>query len=85
MFFNEKFHMGDLVHAKSDLHSDGHIPNTREGELIVPKGRRGVVIRIGHAEHDPSVDIYLVQFENEQRELGPIIGCLASELMQPAA
>jgi len=74
MMFSEYFQVGDLVYASADLLSDGHVPDTAAGDILVPKHTRGMVIEIGH--------VYLVRFEGADRELGPALGCLKEELTQ---
>lgn len=84
MIFEERFVAGDLVYAARELCSDGHIPGTTEGEVLVPAGTRGMVMRVGHLENQPDSVIYLVCFEDEQKELGSPLGCLPHELTQTA-
>jgi nitrogen fixation protein NifZ len=88
------FQMGDLVYSVQDLYNDpveetgeSAIPGATVGELLVSSGIRGVVVNVGHAEADPSQDIYLVSFEmDEAGTLSAPVGCLAEELShEPAA
>jgi len=80
--FAERFQEGDLVYALDDLFSDGAIPDTAEGDLLAPKGTRGMVVRVGHLETEPEVPVYLVRFEDPSGELGPPLGCVTEELTQ---
>jgi hypothetical protein len=82
MMFSEYFQVGDLVYASADLLSDGHVPDTADGDMLVPKHTRGMVVEIGHVESRPDTNIYLVRFEGADRELGPALGCLKEELTQ---
>lgn len=80
--FEERFEPGDMVYARGDLLSDGHVPGTHDGEVLVPRGARGMVVQVGHVETSPEVRVYLVRFEDDKRELGDALGCLADELTQ---
>jgi len=82
MIFMERFQEGDLVYARQDLHSDGEVPGTDEGERLVHEGTRGMVVKVGHVEAEPETTVYLVRFEGVDRELGPPIGCLTEDLTQ---
>lgn len=82
MHFAEHFQEGDMVYANTDLLSDGQVPGTQEGELLARRGTRGMVVKVGYIEASPEVDVYLVRFEDEQQELGPVLGCLGTELTQ---
>ena len=83
-----QFNLGDLVYAAFDLHNDpldesgeGGVPGIAADELLAAGGTRGVVVNIGHAEADPTQDIYLVRFETgPEGNLAEPIGCLAEEL-----
>lgn len=81
----EEYHFqpGDMVLARAAIVSDGHVPDYAEGEPIASEGSRGMVVKVGHVEAQPDVAIYLVQFEVAPGELGPPVGCLASELSAP--
>ena len=82
----EHFDIGDLVFAAEDIINDGGMPGCEESGLIAPAGTRGVVVHYGHAELDPSKEIYLVRFESgAEGELGNPVGCLPEELSQPEA
>lgn len=80
----EQFDIGDLVYAAEDIINDGGLPGCDEEGLIAPAGTRGVVVHFGHAELDPSKEIYLVRFESGPGgELSNPVGCLPEELTQP--
>ena len=85
MIFQERFQSGDLVYAARDLASDGEVPGTAEGEVLVPAGTRGMVVRVGHLENQPETSIYLVQFEDNEKNLGSPLGCLTEEITQRLA
>lgn len=78
--FSERFQTGDMVFARHDLHSDGQVPDTQEGELLVAEGARGMVIRVGTLESQPETAIYLVRFEDAAGDLGAPLGCLTDEI-----
>lgn len=83
-----RFEMGDLVYSAQDLYNDpveetgeSAIPGASVDELLVSAGIRGVVVNVGHAESDPSRDIYLVRFEMDAAgTLSAPVGCLGEEL-----
>jgi nitrogen fixation protein NifZ len=83
-----QFNMGDLVYAAIDLHNDpmeetgeSGIPGLAANQLLAAAGTRGVVVNVGHAEADPTQDIYLVRFETgPDATLAEAIGCLADEI-----
>ncbi len=83
-----QYNLGDLVYATIDLHNDpldetgaGGVPGIAANELLAAGGTRGVVVNIGHAEADPTQDIYLVRFETGPNgNLADPIGCLAEEI-----
>jgi nitrogen fixation protein NifZ len=80
--FSERFQQGDLVYALRDLVSDGMVPETQAGDVLVPAGTRGMVVQVGSVEDHPEIAVYLVRFEGSDRELGPALGCLTEELTQ---
>ena len=82
--FAENFLQGDMVYAQRDLLSDGQIPGTLDGQLLVPTGTRGVVVRVGHLEAEPEVAVYMVCFEDGEGKLGEPLGCTTEELTQKA-
>jgi len=83
-----QYNLGDLVYAAIDLHNDpldetgeSAIPGVAANELLAAAGTRGVVVNVGHAEADPTQDIYLVRFETgPDATLAEPIGCLAEEI-----
>jgi nitrogen fixation protein NifZ len=82
-----RYAIGDLVFAASDILNDGGMPGMMEDDgLIAPAGSRGVIVRCGVAELDQRQEIYLVRFEDvADGQLGPPVGCLPEELVQPSA
>lgn len=84
----EKFDMGEMVFAATDLYNDelaedgsSLIPDVEPNALIAAVGARGVVVNVGHVADLPKQDIYLVRFETgEEKTLGVPIGCLPEEL-----
>lgn len=82
------YNLGDMVIATIDLRNDpldesgeSAIPGIAADALLAAAGTRGVVVNIGHAEADPSQDIYLVRFETGlDGNLAEPIGCLAEEI-----
>lgn len=81
---NDSFRPGEVVFAQRSLHNDGSLPGFPEGALLVEAGARGVVVKCGHVEHAPDVEVVLVRFETEGQVLGAPIGCFADELSQTA-
>lgn len=83
-----RYNLGDLVYASVDLRNaplqetgESGIPGVAVDELLAAAGTRGVVVNIGHAEADPTQDIYLVRFETAvDGNLAEPIGCLADEI-----
>jgi nitrogen fixation protein NifZ len=82
-----QYDIGDLVFAAGDIRNDGGMPGMADAEgLIATAGTRGVVVHYGHAELDPTQEIYLVRFENgPDGLLGDPVGCLPDELTQDIA
>ena len=76
-----ELYVGDVVFAAKDLLNDGTHPTSGEGALLAPHGARGVVVRIGHPEDQPDLELFLVRFENALGALGPPIGCWPDELL----
>lgn len=84
----QKFDMGDMVFAATDLFNDelaedgaSLIPDIEPNALIAAAGTRGVVVNVGHVADLPKQDIYLVRFEaGEEKTLGVPIGCMPEEL-----
>jgi nitrogen fixation protein NifZ len=52
--------------------------------MLAPEGSRGVIIRKGHLEDDPDRTLFLVRFEDEEKNLGPAIGAWPEELRAEA-
>ncbi len=81
-----QYEIGEMVFALSDIVNDGGMPGVDEEGLIAPAGARGVVVHFGHAELDPSQEIYLVRFESGPDDtLGNPVGVLPEELTQRPA
>lgn len=76
----EQLQPGDIIFAATDILNDGSVPDMREGALIAAAGCRGVLINTGHLEEDENRDIYLVRFEDADKELMPPVGCWPEEL-----
>jgi nitrogen fixation protein NifZ len=76
---------GDVIYAATTLHNDGGVPGMEGEALLARPGTRGVLINIGHPEEDPNETIYLVRFEDEQKNLGLPVGCLPEELTDDPA
>ena len=64
----------------SRILNDGSIPTLEQAALIAVPGTRGVVVNIGHLEEVPQQALFLVRFEDAQRNLGPPTGCWPEEL-----
>ena len=72
--------IGDMVYAAHTIVDDGSMPNTEDGEVLAPAGRRGVITLIGHLEEQPERTVFLVRFEDEQLNLGEPVGCWEEDL-----
>jgi nitrogen fixation protein NifZ len=78
-----QYEIGELVFAAQDIVNDGGMPGVDDEGLIAPAGAKGVVVQFGHAELDPSQEIYLVRFETgPDSALGNPVGVLPEELTQ---
>jgi len=78
-----QYEIGELVFAAQDIVNDGGMPGVDEEGVIAPAGTKGVVVQFGHAELDPSQEIYLVRFETgPEGTLGNPVGVLPEELTQ---
>lgn len=71
---------GDMVYAATAIYNDGGLPEVAEDALLAAAGARGVLVRKGHLEEDETRGVFLVRFEDADRNLGPPIGCYAEEL-----
>lgn len=71
---------GDIVYAAKTIKNDGSVPDLAVDALIAEIGTRGVIINTGHLEDDPSRELMLVRFEDENNELGPAVGVWFEEL-----
>jgi nitrogen fixation protein NifZ len=74
---------GDIVYAKTTLYNDeGSIPELPADAVIAEAGTRGVILNIGHLEEQPDAELYLVRFEQKDKnnDLGPPTGCWPEEL-----
>ena len=76
----EQLSPGDLVYAASHIYNDGGIPEIPADALLATPGTRGVIIETGHLEEEPRRRLYLVRFEDQDLNLGPLIGCWPEEL-----
>jgi nitrogen fixation protein NifZ len=88
----DKFDMGEMVFATTDLYNDdltedgaSLIPDVEPNALLAATGTRGVVVNVGHVADQPQQTIYLVRFETgPDKSLGVPIGCMAEELTNSA-
>lgn len=71
---------GDMIFATTDIYNDGSIPDFPADAQLATPGTRGVLMNTGHLEEQPDTTVYLVRFEDQNRELGPPVTCLAEEL-----
>jgi len=79
------FIVGDLVFARDALKNDGGVPDVAPEAVLAQARTRGVVVRVGHLEAEPTQTLYVVRFEDENGVLGPPVGCLPEELTQDCA
>lgn len=71
---------GDIVYASTEILNDGSVPDVLEGVSLATAGTRGVILNTGHLEEQPDKVLYLIRFEDANKELGPAIGCWPDEL-----
>jgi len=71
---------GDIIYAAAEIRNDGGIPELEPEAVLAVPGTRGMLVNIGHVEEDPNTLIYLVRFEDAEKNLGPAVGCLAEEV-----
>jgi nitrogen fixation protein NifZ len=76
----ETLEEGDVVYARTIFLKEGSLEGLPEDAVLAPEGARGVIVRKGHLEQDPDRTVFLVHFENADKNLGPPIGCWAEEL-----
>lgn len=76
----EALEEGDVVYAAVEFRNDGSIPDLPEDALLAPAGSRGVIVRKGHLEDAPDQTVFLVRFEDADRNLGPSLGAWPEEL-----
>jgi len=76
----EDLDIGDVVYAAKPIIDDGSIPGGVEGEILAEVGSRGVITMIGHVEEEPTRSVFLVRFEDKERNLGNPIGCWVEDL-----
>jgi len=80
----EDLDIGDVVYAATTIADDGSIPDGVEGEILAEVGTRGVITMIGHVEEDPGRSVFLVRFEDKDRNLGNPVGCWVEDLVVEA-
>ncbi|MGR8998067.1 MAG: nitrogen fixation protein NifZ [Gammaproteobacteria bacterium] len=80
----EDLDIGDVVYAAKTILDDGSIPDGVEGQILAEAGTRGVITMIGHVEEEPTRTVWLVRFEDKDRNLGNPIGCLVEDLVVEA-
>lgn len=71
---------GDIVYANTTITNDGSLPDYPLEAVLAEPGTRGVLINTGHLEEDLNKELFLVRFEDPQKNLGPAIGCWAEEI-----
>lgn len=77
---SQQLNPGDVVYAATEIRNDGGIPDIAPDAVMAAPGTRGVVVNIGHLEHDRERELYLVRFEDAELNLGPPTGCWPEEL-----
>jgi len=80
----EDLDIGDVVYAAKTIFDDGSIPGGAEGQILAEAGTRGVITMIGHVEEERSRTVWLVRFEDKDRNLGNPVGCLVEDLVVEA-
>jgi nitrogen fixation protein NifZ len=76
----ETLEEGDVVFAATPLYNDGGLEGIEENALLYPADTRGVIVRKGHLEQDEGRSVFLVRFEDAEKNLGEPIGCFVEEL-----
>lgn len=76
----ETLEEGDAVYAAGAIYNDGGLEGVAERALLFPAGTRGVIVRKGHLEEDEQRSVFLVRFEDAEKNLAEPIGCWAEEL-----
>lgn len=76
----EDLDIGDVVYAAKAIFDDGSIPEGVEGQLLAEVGTRGVITMIGHVEEEPTRSVFLVRFEDKDRNLNNPVGCWVEDL-----
>ena len=79
---DSEYQSGDIVFSTTEIRNDGSVPDLPEQALIAEKGTRGVVINHGKLEEFPQKQLYLVRFEDQDKELGLPIGVWPEEITQ---
>ncbi|MEQ1637833.1 MAG: nitrogen fixation protein NifZ [Methylococcales bacterium] len=80
----EDLDIGDVVYAAKTIFDDGSIPDGVEGQILAEAGTRGVITMIGHVEEEPTRTVWLVRFEDKNRNLANPIGCWVDDLVVEA-
>ena len=80
----EDLDIGDVVYAAKTIFDDGSIPDGVEGQILAEAGTRGVITMIGHVEDEPARTVWLVRFEDKDRNLGNPVGCFVEDLVVEA-
>jgi len=76
----ETLEEGDMVYAANAIYNDGGLEGVAENALLHPADARGVIVRKGHLEQDEGRSVFLVRFEDAEKNLGEPIGCFVEEL-----
>ncbi len=76
----ESLEEGDVVYAATGFYNDGSLDGVPENALLAPAGARGVIVRKGYLEDQPSRTVFLVRFEDADKCLGLPVGCWPEEL-----
>jgi nitrogen fixation protein NifZ len=81
----ETLEEGDMVYAATAVYNDGGLEGVGEDALLAAEGTRGVIVRKGHLEENEGRSVFLVRFEDAEKNLGEPIGCYAEELRAEAS
>lgn len=82
---SENYQPGQVVYAAEALYNDGSLPDVAAGALLADAGTRGVIVKTGHVEAMPEVEVVVVRFEGADLTLGPPVGCFVDEITQTPA
>ena len=73
------FEKGDAVFAAIRIINDGSVPGYPEDQVFAEPGTMGMLVNTGHLEEDPSQEVFLVGFQDDNGGLA-LVTCLPDEI-----